>query len=145
MRGFSDEFLEQRIIWKIEQTAPSKLEKLLYKESQQFLPEAARRFGESGDIGRPFLAVVDNDTRWTLLGTEAVVYQNNDAVRAFKLDSFEAVEAVEPLQGAAKLQLEYHLITDNEGDAHLVWTPQGATSLAFGAVLLMLKRMQRRI
>jgi hypothetical protein len=107
--------------------------------AERTVPVSLSDFASSGKVGRPVLAVVDSEARWTLLGTHAVASLEAGATTVLELD---AIRDCSSDLNVPKGKDDHLRLRDREGVVHLVWAHPGPTFSGLWSILLMLTRMQ---
>lgn len=156
MQGHKDEWIRDRVKWKLAGFDLSSSEVIVF-EDDGGAGANLRRIAESRSAGLPIMAFWRSEELWTLLGSEKIVWVRNAGVEELLLDELKwatdhgmaDVMQREMEAGAAnhvvvrhKRDWETLRLTAKNGNEYLVWTAPGGGCMALWNVLLMLMGMQ---
>jgi hypothetical protein len=134
MRGYTDEWLEKQLRRKAERYRLPGPNTVLYPDTAGLGPEAIPKHLETDSIGCPLFAMVEDDKRWTLLGTQAVLAQDHGALTKVWLADVQQVTAAN-LGQMPKEQYQYLELLDSQQHKSVVWAPSGPEFFALWSLL----------
>jgi hypothetical protein len=74
MHGHADEWIKDRVKWKLESFKLSSSEVLIFEDGKSE-EMGLRRIAESRSAGMPIMAFWRSDELWTLLGSEKIIWK----------------------------------------------------------------------
>jgi hypothetical protein len=140
MRGHSDEWVENRILWAAKKNGLPTGMTSIYKEADT-LPSGLTNY--SSRSGIPVLAVVGGENRWTLLGTNKIITNENCDVTELDLDNISDVRMPSEQQVPRKHDCDFLLVEDDGGSVHHVWVPSGREFFAIINIVLMIINLKK--
>lgn len=112
-------------------------EQFVYRQPDR-LPMAVRPYSDM--VGAPVWLIFADATRWTLLGTNAIVSKHGENMSTLLLDEMDTIAP----RGDDKPRIEWWDIRDRQGRTYPVWAPPGYQNGTLGGILFMLRRMRRK-
>jgi hypothetical protein len=139
MKGFSDQWIKDRILWAAKRNSLPMGMTSIYDDSQN-LPESLRLHAHLSGI--PVLVLVSGEDLWTVLGSQRIVTMEKGHVKTIDLESIADIDMPsESKQGQKKMECHSLLIDDKSGVKNQVWAPAGREFFAIWNILRRLKNL----
>lgn len=158
MRGHSDEWIVNRVRWKLRGFANLPSDVLRFDTVECAATQALRRIAVERGAGLPIMAVWRSDELWTLLGSERLVWRRSGQIEELLLDEVKWAD-VPGMLDVMRRELEmgveaevaarhkiHHAslrVIDKSETEHVLWTSHSGGCLRLWNVLLMLIGMQK--
>jgi hypothetical protein len=127
-----DNWIENRILWKASKNGLPGRHTFAYPD----WPASTIQCAEFYCIGKPVLAFIGDNTRWTLLGTQKLLSSYDEKVIVLSLVEMESVSYF--TRDLEKQEMEYLSLTaKGQGDKVIIWAPKGNEYFTLFGILLM--------
>lgn len=158
MHGHADEWIADRVKWKLKCFTHQLADILFFTDSDDEEANRLRHISEERSAGLPIMAFWRSADLWTLLGSEKLVWARNGQTQEILLDAVKWVDSpgmwdtmrheleagVDAMvAGRHKFEHELLRVTDKSDAEFFLWTAPGGGCLLLWNVLLMLIGMQK--
>jgi hypothetical protein len=140
MKGHDDRWIRERILRAARKNGlPAGITSIY--ESSTSLPSSLR--DNASRTGIPVLTIVAGENRWTVLGTEKIIANEEGTIKEITLDDIKAVHWPGE-ETREKRECDCLVVEDNFGIEHRLWVPPGREFFAVFNILLRLKNLKGR-
>jgi hypothetical protein len=141
MQSQSDEWIENQVIQNLRKHGLPGQSTRLYDEHDAVIPTELKDYAASNMVGRPVVAFIGDQSRWTLLGTQKIASKNVDTLTEVLLDQIQEIHEF-PRGMPKECGCEYLEVVDRHKRSHIIWGPVGSQFYALWNTLLKLTRLQ---
>ena len=138
----SDEWIEKLIIQNIRKHGLPGESTRLYDEHDAVIPTELKVYAATNMVGRPVVAFIGDQSRWTLLGTQKIASKDVDTLTEVSLDQIQEIHEF-PRGTPKECGCEYLEVIDRRKRSHIIWGPVGSQFFALWNTLLKLTRLRR--